>query len=408
MASSSTTETLIRRPAAVILAAAIGMGGLPGGDGAAASEVTPLPIGYLEITGDARYEQKGTYAGIQVRPRARPVTGAELAVRESRILRRAVKVSFTLERGAGKTAADLVAVIERLAVEKGVRFFLIDAAAEPLSAVAEATRGRDLLLFNVSEAADVLRGAQCQAHLMHVIPSDGMLTDALVQYLAAKRWRDVLVLKGPLAEDAALAQAFQNSARRFGVRIAGIRDFILSNDPREREKNNVVLITAGVDYDAVFLADTDGEFGRYVPMQTQLPRPVIGTEGLMADAWHWSWERHGAPQLNQRFDKLAKRRMQGADWAAWTAVKAIVESVVRTRSTDFADVSAYLHGDKLTLDGYKGNPVNFRPWDNQLRQPILLHTHNAVVQRAPLRGFLHPAQNMDTLGYDRGDGMCRF
>ena len=408
MASSSTTETPIRRLAAVILAAAMAIGGLPGGNRAAAAEVTPLPIGYLEITGDARYERKGTYAGIQVRPRVRPVAGAELAVRESGILRRAIKVGFSLERGGGKTAAELVAVIERLAAEKGVRYFLIDAAAAPLSAVAEATRGRKLLLFNVSEAADGLRGAQCQAHLMHTIPSHGMLTDALAQYLIAKRWRDVLVLKGPLAEDAALTRAFQNSARRFGVRIAGIRDFILGNDPREREKNNVVLITAGVDYDAVFLADTDGEFGRYVPMQTYLPRPVIGTEGLMADAWHWSWERHGAPQLNQRFDRLAKRRMQAADWAAWTAVKAIIEAVVRTGSTDFAEVSAYLHGDKLTLDGYKGTPVNFRPWDNQLRQPILLHTHNAVVRRAPLTGFLHPVQNMDTLGYDRGDQMCRF
>lgn len=37
---------------------------------------------------------------------------------------------------------------------------------------------------------------------------------------------------------------------------------------------------------------------------------------LIAAAWHWSWERHGAPQLNQRFERRAKRRMQGADWAA--------------------------------------------------------------------------------------------
>ncbi len=397
----------MRPVAAVMLAAAMALPALAAGD-EAASEVAPLPIGYLEITGDERYDRNRSYAGIQVRRRWRPVAGAELAVRGTRVLRRALKVAFTLERGAAETAAELVGEIERLAAERGVRFFLIDAPAAALTAVAEGTRGRELLLFNVSEGADVLRGAQCQAHLMHVIPSHAMLTDALVQYLAARRWRDVLVLKGPLAEDAALVRAFENSARRFGVRLAGIRDFVLSNDPREREKNNVVLLTQGVDYDAVFLADTEGEFGRYVPMQTALPRPVIGTEGLSAAAWHWSWERHGAPQLNQRFDKRAGRRMQGADWAAWAAVKAIVEAVVRTRSTEFADIVAYLKGDKLTLDGYKGNPASFRPWDNQLRQPILLHTHNAVVERAPLEGFLHPTQNLDTLGYDRGDGMCRF
>ena len=397
----------MRWPAAVILAAAMGSSAPAAGDDPA-SAITPLPIGYLEITGDARYDQARSYAGIQVRPRHRPVAGAELAVREGRVLRRVLKVGFTLERGAAESAADLVSAIDRLAAEKGVRFFLIDAPAAALSAVADATRGKDLLLFNVSEPADALRGARCQAHLMHVIPSHAMLTDALVQYLAAKRWSDVLVLEGPLAEDAALARAFENSARRFGVRIVGTRNFVLGNDPRERERNNVVLLTQGFDYDAVFLADTEGEFGRYVPMQTALPRPVVGTEGLIAAAWHWSWERHGAPQLNPRFDRRANRRMQAADWAAWAAVKAIVESVVRTGSTDFAEVRAYLRSDRLTLDGYKGNPVNFRPWDNQLRQPILLHTHNAVVERAPLKGYLHPTQNMDSLGYDRGDGKCRL
>ncbi len=112
--------------------------------------------------------------------------------------------------------------------------------------------------------------------------------------------------------------------------------------------------------------------------------------------------------MNQRFERRAKRRMQGADWAAWGAVRAIVESVVRAKSTEFAAVRRFLRSDELTVDGYKGNPVNLRRWDNQLRRPILRHTHNAVVERAPLPGFLHPTQYMDTLGYDRGDRMCKF
>ena len=87
---------------------------------------------------------------------------------------------------------------------------------------------------------------------------------------------------------------------------------------------------------------------------------------------------------------------------------AIVESAVRTKSTDFKTVRAYLLGDEMTLDGYKGTPSSFRPWDNQLRQPVLLRTHNAVIERAPIKGFLHPTENMDTLGYDRGDRRCRL
>ena len=200
----------MRPLAAVILAAAMALPALAAGALAAgmlaagtlaagteaASEVAPMPIGYLEITGDERYDRNRSYAGIQVRRRWRPVAGAELAVRGSRVLRRALKVEFSLERGAAETAAELVSVIGRLAAERGVRFFLIDAPATALTAVAEGTRGKELLLFNVSEAADGLRGDRCQANLMHSIPSHAMVTDALAQYLVAKKWRDVLVLEG--------------------------------------------------------------------------------------------------------------------------------------------------------------------------------------------------------------------
>jgi ABC transporter substrate binding protein (PQQ-dependent alcohol dehydrogenase system) len=396
---------MMRTLAAFLLIVAVA--GVLGGDRSHAAEATPFPIGYLEVTDDPRYEEKRAYARIRVKPHDRPRPGAELAVRGSRILGRAVKMKFSLERGSGKTAADLISEVERLWTA-GIRFFLIDADAAVVNAVAEATKDRELLLLNVSEPADILRGSGCWAHLAHTIPSHAMLTDALAQFLAARKWRDVLVLKGPLPVDAAFAQAFEASARRFGVRVVKARDFVLGNDPREREKNNVALMTAEGDYDVVFLADTEGEFGRYVPYQTNLASPVIGTEGLIAEAWHWAWERHGAPQLNQRFEKYAKRQMTGTDWAAWAAIKAIVESVVRTKSADFKTVRAYLLGDEMTLDGYKGTPSSFRPWDNQLRQPVLLRTHNAVIERAPIKGFLHPTENMDTLGYDRGDRRCRL
>jgi len=372
-----------------------------------AAEATPVAIGYLEITDDPRYEEKRAYARIRVKPHDRPQPGAEMAIRESRILGRALNMKFSLVHAEGKTVADLLSAVERL-MAAGIRYFLVDAEAVVLDALAKATAGKNLLLFNISEPSDTLRATSCQAHLMHTLPSFAMMTDALAQFLIANKWREVLVLKGPLADDAAYATAFQASAKRFGVKVTASRNFVLGNDPRERGKNNVKLMTAEDDYDVVFVADTEGEFGRYVPYQTHRPRPIIGTEGLITEAWHWSWERHGAPQLNQRFEKLAKRRMTGPDWAAWVAVKAIVESIVRTRSADFKTARAYLKGDKMTLDGYKGTPSSFRPWDNQLRQPILLRTHNAVIERAPLKGFLHPKENMDTLGFDHGDKKCRL
>jgi ABC transporter substrate binding protein (PQQ-dependent alcohol dehydrogenase system) len=374
----------------------------------AEAKTSAFGIGYLEITDDPRYQEHPSYTGLQLETRKRPFDGAALAIRESRVLGRVLKTKFELHRTAGANADELVAQIRKQQSEHGVRLFLIDAAAAAIGKVADAVAKDGVVLFNVSAPDDPLRRAGCKADVMHVIPSYAMLTDGLTQYLVSKRWRRALVLKGPSPEDAALVAAFTRSARKFGAKIVATKDFVLGHDPRQRDQNNIALMTASPSYDVVFLADSYGEFGRYVPYQTSLPRPVVGTEGLIASAWHWTWERYGAPQLNQRFDRRAKRRMQGSDWAAWAAVKAIVEAAARTRSSDAEVVTKYLRSGKLTLDAYKGTPASFRRWNNQLRQPILLHTHNAVVALAPVKGFLHPTDVLDTLGVDKPESGCKF
>ena len=375
---------------------------------ASTNDVQTVTIGYAEIVDDPRYDEKRAYARIRVKPHDRPVAGAEIAIRDSRIFARALNINFELKRIETKNAEDLVEQIKYMNKNLGMQFFIIDADTEVLSFSAKATAGMNILLFNISESSDELRGLKCQAQLMHVIPSYAMLTDALGQFLVFKKWRKVLLLKGPEIGDAAFAAAFTRSAKRFGINIDTVRDFVPGNDPRERDQNNITLMTSGSDAELVFISDIEGEFGRYVQYQTKNPLPVFGTEGLQAASWHWAWERHGAPQLNQRFERHARRRMQGPDWAAWTAVKSIIESVLRTQSTNFETVVAYLRSDRLNLDAYKGTPVSYRSWDNQLRQPVLLHTYNAVTGRAPIRGFLHPTENMDSLGYDQGETRCQF
>lgn len=375
---------------------------------ASAGEIRTVTLGYAEIIDDPRYDEKRAYARIRVKPHHRPIAGAEVAIRESRILGRALKMKFELIRIKAQDAEDLAAQISRVNQDSGVQFFIVDADARVLNSLARKTAQMDILIFNISDYSDDLRGANCHAQLMHVIPSYSMLTDALSQFIVYKKWREVLLLKGTEPSDAAFASAFARSAKRFGIDISATREFVPGNDPREREQNNIALMTADSDADLVFVADIEGEFGRYVQYQTRNPTPVIGTEGLQAASWHWAWERHGAPQLNQRFERHAKRRMQEPDWAAWAAVKSIIESFSRTRSNEFDKIQAYLRSDRLNLDAYKGTPVSFRAWDNQLRQPLLLHTYNAVIDRAPIRGFLHPTENMDTLGYDQGDGRCQF
>ncbi|HZB93892.1 MAG TPA: branched-chain amino acid ABC transporter substrate-binding protein, partial [Stellaceae bacterium] len=210
------------------------------------------------------------------------------------------------------------------------------------------------------------------------------------------------------AEDKAMTAAFEHSAKRFGLEIAAKRDFLLSNDPREREKDNVALLTGDASYDVVFVADDEGEFSRALPYNTIRPRPVIGATGLVPTAWSWTWDRYGAPQVSHRFEHAAGRNMEAADWSAWLAVRALGEAVERSGAGDTAGVDAYLLGPKLSLDGAKGPPLSFRAWDHQLRQPILLATADAVVAEAPLPGFLHATDVLDTLGYDQPETACHF
>ena len=379
----------------------------------AAALLTSLPavaetirFGFLELDRNPAYDSKRTFFRTLSQPMGSPVVGAEVALREARFVGKALNVDFALERAKGSDAATLIAETKRLQGE-GVRYFLVDAPGAVVAELAKATRGSEMVLFNVSAADDALRQTQCQPQLFHTIPNHAMQSDAMAQYLVSRKWRSVLLLEGPLAEDKLIAAAFENSAKRLGLKIIDKRSFILSNDPRQREQGNVALLTAGKDYDAIFVADSDGEFARTVPYRAVLPRPVVGAEGLVAEAWHWAWERHGAPQLTSRMVKEGGRHPSSRDWAAWIAVKAVVESVVRTNNASFAQQVAYLSGEDITIDGFKGNKLGFRTWDRQLRQPLLIATHNAVVERAPIQGFLHQTNNMDTLGFDQRDSQCK-
>ena len=47
--------------------------------------------------------------------------------------------------------------------------------------------------------------------------------------------------------------------------------------------------------------------------------------------------------------------------------------------------------------------MSVRPWDHQLRQAILLAAPYEVVAGAPVEGFLHQTNVLDTLGDDEPD-----
>jgi ABC transporter substrate binding protein (PQQ-dependent alcohol dehydrogenase system) len=156
------------------------------------------------------------------------------------------------------------------------------------------------------------------------------------------------------------------------------------------------------------VADEQGQFGEYLDYRTWIPRPVIGTQGLVATSWHRAHEQWGATQIQNRFKERAGRWMEELDYGAYLAVRTIGEAATRVKSIELKPIKEYLLSDQFALQGYKGTPLSFRPWDHQLRQPVLLAAPRSLVAVAPIEGFLHPKTELDTLGYDQPETGCQW
>ena len=368
-----------------------------------------LTIGFVEIDGDPRYEPIKGFERLILKAPEHPFAGAQVGIDEAQALTRVLKTDFVLERITVKSTEEVAPAVLAAMEGRNIHFFLIDVPAEAFKPLAAAVRGRDALLFNVSTSDNSLRRELCAPEFVHTMPSRAMLMDGLVQYLVSRKWRDYLVLQGPAPADDLKTKAFENSAKKFGARIVAHQNFKAGTDPRDREQNDPALLSAiNRDYDVVFVADEAFDFVRQVPYHTVRPRPIVGSIDLEPVAWHWTWEHNGAPQVNSRFEKRSGgRHMEGPDWAAWIAVKMIVQSALRTRSVDFQQQKKFILGD-ATFDGDKGLAVGVRPWDHQVRQAVLLAAPYVVVASAPVEGFLHRTNELDTLGDDEPETTCHL
>jgi ABC transporter substrate binding protein (PQQ-dependent alcohol dehydrogenase system) len=297
---------------------------------------------------------------------------------------------------------------------KGVRLVVTDLDAGDLLAVAARPDAASAIFFNTAAAEDRLRGADCRANILHVLPSRAMLADALVQYLVVKRWTDLLLVVGPGDGDKEFAADIRHAARKFGAHIVAEKPWTFVPGARRTDTGHfaieaeVARFTQGLSYDVLVVADEADAFGDNLPYHTFDPRPVAGTEGLVPSAWARPNEQWGAIQLQNRFLRQAKRWMTDRDYTAWLAVRAIGEAATRAKSTDPTAISAFMRSPRFDVAGYKGAPFSFRAWDGQLRQPILLADARALVSVSPQPGFLHQFSELDTLGIDQPESQCRL
>ncbi|MYM64870.1 ABC transporter substrate-binding protein [Pseudomaricurvus sp. HS19] len=349
---------------------------------------------------------KPVLSNVRAAPDNLGVAGALLGRDDNNTIARFIGQRFAIETFASADADQLLAAASQW-IAAGNSFIVADLPTPTLLSMLQQPALRDrAVVFNATNKDDQLRQLHCQAHLLHTIPSRAMLTDALTQLLIKKRWQNWLLVTGLQPGDQLYATALQRSAKRFGGKFVDSRQWQTESDLRRSAQQEIPRFTQARDYDVVLVADEPGDIGEYLPYNTWLPRPVAGTQGLTATAWHWSIEQWGAAQLQNRFRDLHQREMAETDYAAWLALRALGEAVTRTRSPDRTTVYDYLLSENFQLSAFKGRALSFRPWNGQLRQPIPLVQPNAVVSQSPQDGYLHPYSTMDTLGFDRSEVKC--
>jgi len=344
-------------------------------------------------------------------PEDEGIAGGRLAVRDNNTTGQFTGHRYALEEETLEEGQDAVAAARSL-VARGVGFLAVNLPADEILAIADALKSENVVLFNVRATDDRLRGADCRSNVFHVVPNRAMLTDALAQFLAFKRWRRLFLVVGPQPGDKLYAEAVKRSARKFGLVVAAEKPWEFGPLARAKADSpttaGALTFTQNLDYDIAVVADEAGDFGDYLAYRTWDPRLVVGTQGLTATTWHPTFEVWGAAQAQTRFRRTADRLMRPLDYQVWMAVRAIGEAVTQTKAADPGAVGQFIRSAEFGLPAYKGVSLSFRPWDQQLRQPLLLVQPRFLVSVAPEQGFLHQRTPLDTLGFDQPETACKL
>jgi len=376
---------------------------------AIAADPIEIGVGYLR-----RATVKPTLSLVEQPVADDGIAGARLAIDDNNTTGKFLNQRFTLHEMRLKEADDPVKAVTALA-DQNIAFVVTDLPAEALLRAADAIRDRGVVLFNAGATDDRLREEDCRANVIHVAPTRSMLADGLAQYLVWKQWKRWLMVVGSHDEDKLFADALRRSASRFGARIVQERVFEDTGGAR-RTDSGVTLIQRQMPvftqqapaYDILVAADESEVFASYLPYRTWDPRPVAGSAGLVPKSWDAAQDQWGAVQMQNRFLKLNSRRMTALDMQVWTAVRMIGEATSRVNSGDRKTVFDFLRGPEFSVAAFKGQRLTLRPWNLQLRQPILLADGRMVVSVSPQEGFLHQLSELDTLGVDQPETRCKL
>ena len=339
--------------------------------------------------------------------------GAQLAIADTNTTGRFTNQHFSLQVATASDADTLQKNFAQ-ALAAGKRLFVTDLPADLLLKIADTKDAAKAVILDATSEDDRLRGADCRANTLHILPSRAMLADALMQYLVTKSWTRIMLLVGRDPEDALYADAIRHAAEKFQITVRADRPWTFNPASQQADtghyqvNDEVVKATQGATYDVLVVADEADNFGDDLAYRTDAPRPIAGTQGLVPAAWSRAMDEYASTQLQTRFFHATGRGMTPRDYGGWLAVRAIGEAATRAGTADPAKIIAYLHGPDFTVSGYKGPELTFRPWDGQLRQPVLLADDRSLVSISPQPGFLHQTNDLDSLGVDQPETSCHL
>lgn len=378
---------------------------------ALAEDRAVMTIGYL---GMAPPDERAPVSLLDPELDDEGVQGARLGIEDNNATGQFLGQEFVLVESIMPRDGDVQTGLQEL-IDAGAEWIVSGLPYDALLALMEHSDAQERIVFNTKAPDDSLRGEHCRGSLFHTLPSRRMQADALAQFLRYKRWNRWALVHGNTDEDRRLVAAYRDAAERFGMRVVGEKEWPHTAMARRAEggfhaiqREIPVFVQDFSEHDILVIADETDYFGEYFPHQTRLPRPVAGTQGLMPTAWHRAHESWGAVQLHRRFEGQVDRWMTPRDFAAWVAVRALGEAASRTGSVEREAVEAYMLGDEFALAAYLGQPVSFRSWDRQLRQPMLLAGPRMIVSVSPQEGFEHPNTPLDSLGHDAPESQCEL
>lgn len=343
------------------------------------------------------------------------IQGARLSIDQANKSGQFLGHSYELVEAVVPQDGDVVGKAKEI-LSGGDALIIADLEPKDLLAVADLPEAKNSVIINIRASATSLRQEQCRSNVYHVVPDWAMRADALAQYLIWKKWPRWFVVNGGTPDDKDYVAQIRRAAQRFGGKVVGEQVFDLPKDVKTEDsliKAVQKLIPEATekapDHDVLWIVDTGNGFGDLFIDRTFLPRLVVGTQGLQAVAWDPSYTEQAGMQFQSQFLRRAKRNPVERDYTAWLGIRTVTESVMQSNKTKVAELKSYLTSDQFKVQGYKGEALNFRAWDNQMRQPIILGGGTRVpVSMSPQEGFLHPKFLSDTLGYDEPETKCKF